>query len=84
MMKVNKKDIIFVGLVGFLAGIIVGCNKPSIEAGNGFIGEEIGSIDSSTNVSGRIGVYKFTDPNTLNVEYIIVESDKGISIERAK
>lgn len=83
-MKINKKAMLFGGIVGFLAGFLISCNQPSIEAGNGFIGEEIGSIDSSTNIGGRIGVYKFTDPNTVNMEYIIVESDRGISIERAK
>lgn len=57
-MKVNKKAMIFGGIVGFLAGFLISCNQASVETGNGFIGEEIGGIDSSTNIGGRIGVVK--------------------------
>lgn len=80
-MKVNKKAMIFGGIVGFLTGFLISCNQTSIEAGNGFIGEEVGSLDSSTNVSGRIGVYKFEVDNR---DYIVVESDKGISVVKGR
>lgn len=80
-MKINKKAMIF-GVVGFLTGSIVGCNNLSIKADNGFIGQQIGNIESNTNTSGRIAVYKFTDPYTFR-DYIIIESDKGIAMERA-
>ena len=80
-MKVNKKAMIFGGIVGFLAGFLISCNQTSIEAVNEFIGEEIGSIDSSTSRGGRIGVYKFEVDNR---EYIVVESDRGISVVKGR
>lgn len=80
-MKINKKAMLFGGIVGFLAGFLISCNQPSIEADSGFIGEEVGSIKSSTDIGERIGVYKFEVDNR---EYIVVESDRGISVVKGR